>query len=159
MRFSLVRCVQLAAFSVACMGMAPWVQAQSTPTSHTVLPNRPPQASLLIQSSPLAGSQFHALPEVMDQIRVGDPLTLKREPDNPHDASAIQVFWQGQLLGFVPRRENRSISRAMDRGERLDARVVALRPDETPWRRLRFDISMPLDTPQPVTDSDVKSTR
>ncbi len=99
------------------------------------------QASLLIQSSPLAGSQFHALPDVLTQIRVGDALTLQREPDNPHDANAVRVLWQGHMLGYVPRRENKGIARALDRGEPLVARVVALRPDESPWRRLRFEIS------------------
>ena len=108
-----------------------------------------PQASLLIQSSPLAGSQFHALSAVVDQIRVGDRLTLQRDPENPHDRNAIQVRWQGHLLGFVPRRENKVIARAMDRNEPLIARVVALRPEESPWRRLRFEISMPLDPADP----------
>lgn len=117
-----------------------------------------PQASLLIQSSPLAGSQYHALPDVVDRIRVGDALALKREPDNPHDRNAIQVLWQGHLLGFVPRRENKAVARAMDRGEPLIARVVALRPDESPWRRLRFEISMPLDPAPPTSNSGGKST-
>jgi hypothetical protein len=100
------------------------------------------QASLLIQSSPLAGSQFHALPDVVSQIRVGDTLTLQRDPTNPHDSNAIQVLWQGHMLGFVPRRENKAVARAMDRGQPLVARVVALRPEESPWRRLRFEISV-----------------
>lgn len=120
---------------------------------------QPSQASLLIQSSPLAGSQFHALPEVVDRIRVGDLLTLKREPDNPHDRNAIQVFWQGHMLGFVPRRENKAIARAMDRNQPLIARVVALRPEESPWRRLRFDISMPLDESPATPKSGTQSTR
>ena len=113
-------------------------------TSDSVVEPRQGQATLLIQSSPLAGSQFHDLPAVVSQIRVGDPLTLKREPNNPHDSNAIQVLWQGHLLGFVPRRENKAVARAMDRGDPLVARVVALRPDESPWRRLRFEISVRL---------------
>lgn len=120
------------------------------------------QASLLIQSSPLAGSQYHALADIVDRIRVGDMLTLKREPDNPHDRNAIQVLWQGHMLGFVPRRENKAVARAMDNSQPLIARVVALRPDESPWRRLRFEISMPLDTDKTVTTeakSKAKSTR
>ena len=137
------------------------------PSQAATAPTEPPteramQASLLIQSSPLAGSQYHALADVVDRIRVGDMLTLIREPDNPHDRSAIQVLWQGHLLGFVPRRENKAVARAMDRGEPLIARVVALRPDESPWRRLRFEISMPLDTAPTVTaetKSNAQSTR
>ena len=102
------------------------------------------QATLLIQSSPLAGSQFHELPDVVSQIKVGDTLTLKRDPTNPHDSNAIQVLWQGHMLGFVPRRENKAVARAMDRGDPLVARVVSLRPEESPWRRLRFEISFKL---------------
>ena len=102
------------------------------------------QATLLIQSSPLAGSQFHKLPDIIDRIRVGDALTLRRQPDNPHDPNAIQVLWQGHMLGYVPRRENKTVARAMDRDEPLVARVVALRPDESPWRRLRFEIGIRL---------------
>lgn len=116
--------------------------------SSTHADTRPPmnssQATLLIQSSPLAGSQFHDLGEVVHQIRVGDSLTLQREPANPHDANAIRVLWQDRMLGYVPRRENRAIARAMDRGQPLLARVVALRPDASPWQRLRFEISAPI---------------
>ena len=119
--------------------------AYAAPPEPSAPASRPSQASLLIQSSPLAGSQYHALPDVVDRIHVGDSLTLRREPDNPHDRNAIQVLWQGHLLGFVPRRENKAVARAMDQGNLLIARVVALRPAETPWQRLRFEISMPLD--------------
>ena len=138
---SFLRCVILRAtfFAFAVSGAA---QA----TSPEEAPNYPAtqrgQASLLIQSSPLAGSQFHALPDVVSQIRVGDTLTLQRDPTNPHDSNAIQVLWQGHMLGFVPRRENKAVARAMDRGQPLVARVVALRPEESPWRRLRFEISV-----------------
>lgn len=132
------------------------VMAQST--KNVVPPPRADvaaQASLLIQSSPLAGSQYHALADVVEQIRVGDPLSLQREPDNPHDTNAIRVLWHDQMLGYVPRRENKAVARAMDRGTPLIARVVALRPDESPWRRLRFEISMPLD-PTPVRHSGAR---
>ena len=124
--------------------MAQRVSAAAQIDAETASPARQSKATLLIQSSPLAGSQFHALPELVSQIRLGDALTLKRAPTNPHDANAIEVLWQGQLLGFVPRRENKAIARAMDRGEPLVARVVALRPEESPWRRLRFEISVQL---------------
>lgn len=132
--------------------------ALASDTSAARPQERPAQASLLIQSSPLAGSQFHALPEIIEQIRIGDPLTLQREPGNPHDRNAIQVLWQGHLLGFVPRRENKMIARAMDRNEPLIARVVALHPDASPWRRLRFEISMPLDSTAPETKPGGRST-
>ena len=136
------RCVWCATvLSIALAGVAhaaPPQQSTEAPATQRG------QATLLIQSSPLAGSQFHALPDVVSQIKVGDTLTLKRDPTNPHDSNAIQVLWQGHMLGFVPRRENKAVARAMDRGDPLVARVVALRPEESPWRRLRFEISIRL---------------
>jgi len=156
---SRIRCI---AFVGATLCLMPFAHAQTPQSQASEQAARPSQASLLIQSSPLAGSQYHALPDVVSQIRVGDALTLKREAENPYDRNAIQVLWQGHLLGFVPRRENKAVARAMDRNEPLIARVVALQPAETPWRRLRFEISMPLDTaPAPVAidKSDAKSTR
>ena len=136
--------LRVARLVLGCAGVLA-AAAYAAPPQPSAPAPRPSQASLLIQSSPLAGSQYHALPDVVDRIHVGDSLTLKREPDNPHDRNAIQVLWQNHLLGFVPRRENKAVARAMDQGNRLIARVVALHPAEAPWRRLRFEISMPLD--------------
>ena len=99
---------------------------------------------LLVQSSPLAGSQYHALSSVWSDLRVGDRLTLVREPDNRHDRNAIRVDWNGQTLGYVPRAENRAAARALDSGERLEARIVRLREDPDPWRRVEFEVYLVL---------------
>jgi hypothetical protein len=99
---------------------------------------------ILVQSSPLAGSQFHDLAALKSTLRVGDALTLAREPENPHDARAIRVEWQGHLLGYVPRRENRAVAAALDRGEPLRARISRITEDPDPWKRLEFEIWMDL---------------
>ena len=95
---------------------------------------------ILIQSSPLAGSQYHAFADVRTEIRPGDRLTLVREADNRHDRHAVRVDWQGRPLGYIPRAENRAVARALDAGERLEARVSVLREDTNPWRRLEFAV-------------------
>ena len=95
---------------------------------------------ILIQSSPLAGSQFYSVAKVWNEIKLGDRLTLTREPDNRHDRNAIRVDWNGQQLGYVPRAENRAVARALDAGERLEARVSKLRDDPDPWRRVEFEV-------------------
>ena len=95
---------------------------------------------MLVQSSPLAGSQFYAVAKVWNEIRIGDRLTLTREPDNRHDRNAVRVDWQGQQLGYIPRKENRAVARALDAGERLEARVTTLRDDPDPWQRVEFEV-------------------
>ena len=99
---------------------------------------------ILVQSSPLAGSQYHALDAVWTQIRPGDRLTLTREPHNRHDRNAVRVDWNGQKLGYVPRAENRAVAQALDAGEALEARVSAVRDDPDPWRRIEFEVFLVL---------------
>jgi hypothetical protein len=101
---------------------------------------RAEEVKVLVQSSPLAGSQYYALSAVWPDIRPGDKLLLKREPDNRHDANAIRVEWNGHRLGYVPRAENRALAAAMDRGERIEARVASLKKHRNPWQRVEFEV-------------------
>jgi len=98
------------------------------------------QVRVLVQSSPLAGFNYHQAPEVWQAMRVGDALKLAREPDNVHDGRAISVRWQDQKLGYVPRAQNAALAWAMDRGERLDARVSRLQPHRDPRKRIEFEV-------------------
>lgn len=97
-------------------------------------------AKMLLYRAPLAGAQYHELGPLAAQIKVGDLLQLVREPGNRHDEKAIRVEWQGRLLGYVPRADNRGLATAMDAGERLSGRVIRILDDSDPWRRLQFDI-------------------
>lgn len=99
---------------------------------------------ILIQRSPLAGSQYYALDDLWTQIAVGDELSLIREPDNRHDRDAVRVEWQGRKLGYVPRTENRAVAEAMDAGEHLKARVARISAHPDPWRRVEFEVYMAL---------------
>jgi len=98
------------------------------------------QVRILVQSSPLAGFNYHQAPEVWQGMRVGDALKLEREPDNVHDARAISVQWRGHKLGYVPRAQNAALAWAMDRGESLDARVSRLQPHRNPRKRIEFEV-------------------
>lgn len=101
---------------------------------------RAESVKLLVQSSPLAGFQYHAGAVVWDELKVGDELTLVREPDNPHDVRAVRVEWRGVQLGYLPRVENEAVAAAMDRGERVAARIAALLQHRNPWRRVRIEV-------------------
>ena len=95
---------------------------------------------LLVQSAPLAGFRYHAAEEVWHELRVGDPLRLEREPDNPHDPNAIAVTWRGRKLGYVPRRDNATLAWGLDRGAPLQARISRLAPHPNPARRIEIEV-------------------
>jgi hypothetical protein len=95
---------------------------------------------VLVQSSPLAGFQYHDGQALWQELRAGDALALVREPDNPHDANAVRVEWRGRMLGYLPRAENRSVAAEMDRGSVVSARIARLVEHRNPWRRLLIEV-------------------
>jgi len=99
-----------------------------------------PTVRLVVQSSALAGFRYHAAAEVWDELRVGDALTMEREPDNPHDANAVSVSWRGRKLGYVPRRDNAALAWGLDRGEPLRARISRLTSHPNPSKRVEFEV-------------------
>src|SRR4051812_36067900 len=84
------------------------------------------QVRLLVQSTALAGYNYHAAPQLFAELHSGDALELVREPDNPHDVHAVRVDWRGQALGYVPRSQNAGLAAALDRGVPLAARISRL---------------------------------
>ena len=99
---------------------------------------------MLVQSSPLAGSQYYAVGGQWREMQVGDHLDLIREPDNRHDRKAIRVEWRGHKLGYVPRAENRAVAAAMDQGDKLVARIARLTEHANPWHRVEFEVFVEL---------------
>ena len=95
---------------------------------------------MLVQSSPLAGFRYYHAAALWPHLRVGDALELLREADNLHDARAVSVSWRGQRIGYVPRQANEALAWAMDRGQRLHARISRLSDHPNPARRLEFEV-------------------
>ena len=126
------------------MTRAAWLLAAGAVFAATFLHAAQPATRILIQSSPVAGFQFHEGRRLWDQLKVGDALTLMREPDNPHDARAVRVEWNGHMLGYVPRAENEAVARQLDRGNRLEARIVRLTKHRDPWKRIEFEVFLRL---------------
>jgi hypothetical protein len=112
--------------ALACLVVAGAMQAQTV--------------KLLVQSSPLAGFRYAEASQVWSELRLGDALELVREPDNPYDRNAVRVDWRGRKLGYVPRAENEALAWAMDRGERVTARISRLQEHRNPRLRIEFEV-------------------
>ncbi|MGD9388090.1 MAG: HIRAN domain-containing protein [Gammaproteobacteria bacterium] len=91
---------------------------------------------------PVAGFCYYDGPGLLDRIRAGDPVTLVREPDNPHDDRAIRVEALGRRIGYVPRSENRPLARLLEQGAELSARVVGVQPQSHSWDAVRVGVSL-----------------
>lgn len=95
---------------------------------------------LLIQESYVAGYRYHDGKKVWKDLRVGDALDLVREPDNPFDPNAVRVDWQGHQLGYVPRLDNEGVSRQLDLGAPLQARIARLKKSRSPRQRIWMEV-------------------
>ena len=123
-----------------CNGFATRLASSALVLALAAAPAAAQSVRLVVQSSPLAGFRYHEAPQIWSELRIGDPLTLERERDNPHDANAVSVAWRGHKLGYVPRRENALLAWSLDRGERLHARISRLSSHPNPARRLEFEV-------------------
>jgi hypothetical protein len=102
-------------------------------------------ARIVVQHAPLAGFVYYDGQAVWEQMKVGDRLTLAREPDNAHDPNAVRLEWQGRMLGYVPKRDNTDLARQMDHGARVEARITELTRAANGRRRMSYVIHVPLN--------------
>lgn len=97
-------------------------------------------AGIVLQTSPLAGFQYHAGRALFPLMGVGDRLSLHREPGNPYDSRAVRVAWRGAVIGYAPRVDNVDLARLMDNGARVQGRILHLRKSRDPWQRVLMEI-------------------
>jgi hypothetical protein len=102
------------------------------------------ESEIVVQVSLTAGLRYHDAKAVWDQMKVGDALTLVREPGNQYDANAVRVEWNGRQLGYIPRADNEAIARQMDRGNKLEARITKLTTYRNHRRKLEVEVFVPL---------------
>lgn len=102
------------------------------------------ESEIVVQRSLAAGLRHHAAKDVWDEMTVGDPLQLVREPANGEDGNAVRIEWRGFMLGYLPRSENTAIARQLDRGAPLRARVAELAKYRNHRLKLAVDIYLPL---------------
>ena len=97
-----------------------------------------PRVELL--RAPLAGYPYYQADRVLDTLRVGTTLVLRREPTNPFDRHAVEILTtDGVKLGYVPRTSVRAIARNLDRGIPVKARICQLNREDESWRRIHVE--------------------
>ena len=74
----------------------------------------------------VAGTTHLSDKSVLDEIEIGDKLTLRRE-DNKFDSNAIVILTESKKkLGYVSDKDNVIFARLMDAGKLLIARIAKI---------------------------------
>lgn len=102
-------------------------------------------APLHQQDCCIADSDYHDCHTVLHRPHIGDPLTLRRQPNNPHGERAIEVFWHDHKLGYPPRLDNAAAASLLNDAHASYAEIARIDDPEEEWRpvrsRVRADIA------------------
>ncbi len=71
----------------------------------------------------VVGVSFEGRQDIVAGLSEGAPLTLKRQPENPHDANAIAVHFGNLQLGFLKKDIARHLAPNFDSGTSYEATV------------------------------------
>ena len=79
----------------------------------------------------IAGIEYYEALIVINEMKIGDKLILKPQPDNIHDENAVEIFYKDYKLGYIPRNANYSISVLLNAGwDIFDAYIQKINRDE-----------------------------
>ena len=85
---------------------------------------KPLSHEILLFGSYIAGTFYIDDQSIFDDLKEGDKLFLKREPDNRFDENAILVLDEkSRKLGYIPEKDNLVFARLMDAGKYLTAKI------------------------------------
>lgn len=74
----------------------------------------------------VAGTTHLQDPSVLEEIRIGDSLSLLRE-DNKFDSNAVLILTADKKkLGYIPEKDNIIFARLMDAGKMLAAKIKGI---------------------------------
>jgi len=106
-------------------------------------PGKPSTKAVPLCLCTVAGLQYHEGHVLLPQLTTGQLLTLRREPNNPHDPKAIAVFAaSGHQLGYLPRRLNEIPANLMDSGRSVVARVSQVDHEALPWEAVVMEVGV-----------------
>lgn len=81
----------------------------------------------------IAGFTYYDGALVFNQLQIGSALNLVYEPDNKFDPYAVAIYFEGNKLGYVPRGENKPISKLLEMGHNiLEAYIQRIDPTDHP---------------------------
>jgi hypothetical protein len=88
----------------------------------------------------VAGFQFYEGPGILGEMNVGDELSMKAAPDNPHDHYAVELYFKNSKIGHIPRTDNKHISRLLRQEFPMICRIKNIQANEPTWQQLKVAV-------------------
>ncbi|MFZ7127387.1 MAG: HIRAN domain-containing protein [Desulfobacterales bacterium] len=122
-------------------GALPLAAALKSAAAASPAPPEPPTRLLLNRFS-IAGLQYYDGLALAHRLKPEAQLELTRESRNPHDPFAVEIHLEATKLGYVPRSDNKHLSRLLEQGAQLECRVIEVDLEAGVWNRVRVEVWM-----------------
>jgi len=101
-----------------------------------------PQQHYLLNKFSVAGFYYYEGPEIVQKMEPGEILNMKPEPKNVHDKYAVELQYKGTMIGYIPRSDNRHISRLLQQGLNMVCTIREVNPDEDTWHMCKVKVEL-----------------
>lgn len=90
---------------------------------------------------PMVGATFRSASakEVLKQLKIGDRLELKADPNNEYDTTAVACYYAHHHLGFIPKESNSALFAVLMDGAEISATIIAFENSLKPILEISFD--------------------
>ncbi len=96
---------------------------------------------LFLASFHVAGFSYYQGSFLFSELKIGSRIELVPETNNIHDEYAVELRFNGNKIGYVPRGENREISTILKAGHDIFIGVVQqVSPAEHPEHQVRVGV-------------------
>ncbi|GFH40372.1 HIRAN domain-containing protein [Pseudolactococcus insecticola] len=92
----------------------------------------------------IAGFAYYDGLDVIDQLMLGQNVTLVVESDNPHDPEAVAIYFGSHKLGYVPSNKNSLLSTLLYYGHAaiFESRIQFVNLESHPERQFRVVVKI-----------------
>ena len=92
----------------------------------------------------IAGFTYYDGLDVIRKLKIGTPVTLKPEFENPYDPSAVAIYYKSTKLGFIPRVKNHTISQLIHFGhaDLFEAKINYRNLNENPENQFKVVVKI-----------------
>ena len=92
----------------------------------------------------VAGFAYYDGLDVINELSLGQAVTLVVETDNPYDNEAVVIYYKDKKLGYVPKEKNSFLSTLLyyGYGDILEARIQYVNVENHPEKQFRVVVKI-----------------
>jgi hypothetical protein len=90
----------------------------------------------------IAGFTYYEGADVFENLKIGTPLSLKAESENPYDPDAVAFYYKDKLIGYAPRTENKLLRKFLNLGhtDLFEATINQITPFTYPEQQVHVTV-------------------